>query len=316
MTKSAKKKKLLKKTVSLVEVGLRDGLQNEKNILSVEQRVQLAQGLLLAGARRMETGAFVSPRWVPQMASSLEVVKAVQSWVQQERLNGIELASLVPNEKGMSDALAGGVTEVAIFAACSESFSKKNINCTIDESFERFAPVLKLAKKNKIKVRGYLSVCFGCPFEGEVPEKRVVELANRMFNLGVYEVSIGDTIGIAHAGQVKSLFSKLKKKIPAKKLAGHFHDTRGQALANIFAAYEVGIRVFDSSIAGLGGCPYAPGASGNVATEDVVYMFSGLGIETGFDLKKLIALNPWIERAIGHSLSSKVSKAALAQIQN
>lgn len=316
MAASAKKKQASKKTVSIVEVGLRDGLQNEKNVLSVDDRVQLAQGLLSAGARRMETGAFVSPKWVPQMASSREVLEAVQSWVRQENIKGVELASLVPNEQGMNDALAGGATEVAIFAACSESFSKKNINCSIDESFERFIPVMRLAKKHKIKVRGYLSVCFGCPFEGAVPEKRVVELAERMHKLGVYEISIGDTIGIAHVGQVKSLFTKLKKKIPVKKLAGHFHDTRGQALANIFAAYEVGIRVFDSSIAGLGGCPYAPGASGNVATEDVVYMFSGLGIETGFDLKKLIALNPWVEKTIGHSLSSKVSKAALSQIKN
>lgn len=305
-----------KKTVSIVEVGLRDGLQNEKNILSVADRVLLGQGLVQAGARRMETGAFVSPKWIPQMASSSEVVKALQSWVHQEKVKGVELASLVPNEQGMKDAIASGVTEIAIFAACSESFSLKNINCSIEESFQRFIPVMRLAKKHKIKVRGYLSVCFGCPFEGEVPEKRVVDLADKMNKLGVYEISIGDTIGIAHVGQVRSLFAKLKKRVPVKKLAGHFHDTRGQALANILAAYEVGVRVFDSSIAGLGGCPYAPGASGNVATEDVVYMFSGLGVETGFNLNKLVALNPWVEKTIGHSLSSKVSKATLSQIKN
>jgi len=262
----------------------------------------------------MEVGAFVSPQWVPQMASSGEVLTQIQKLQSQKMISkNVELASLVPNEKGLVDAIQAGAKEVAIFAACSESFSQKNINCSIDESFERFIPVMKLAKKHKIKVRGYLSVCFGCPFEGEVPEKRVVELARCMMELGVYELSIGDTIGIAHVGQVESLFKKLKKVVPVKKLAGHFHDTRGQALANIYAAYEQGVRVFDSSIGGLGGCPYAPGATGNVATEDVVFMFHGMKVATGLNLNQLTAMNPWIQDRIGHDLPSKVSKAALAK---
>lgn len=302
------------KKVSLVEVGLRDGLQNEKTVLSVADRVELAKKLAAAGVQRMEVGAFVSPQWVPQMASSGEVLTQIQKLQSQKMISkNVELASLVPNEKGLVDAIQAGAKEVAIFAACSESFSQKNINCSIDESFERFIPVMKLAKKHKIKVRGYLSVCFGCPFEGEVPEKRVVELARCMMELGVYELSIGDTIGIAHVGQVESLFKKLKKVVPVKKLAGHFHDTRGQALANIYAAYEQGVRVFDSSIGGLGGCPYAPGATGNVATEDVVFMFHGMKVATGLNLNQLTAMNPWIQDRIGHDLPSKVSKAALAK---
>ncbi|HWU43910.1 MAG TPA: hydroxymethylglutaryl-CoA lyase, partial [Bdellovibrio sp.] len=215
---------------------------------------------------------------------------------------------LVPNEQGMLDAIQSGVKEVAIFAACSESFSKKNINCTIEESFHRFKPVMALAKKHKIRVRGYLSTCFGCPFEGKVPEAKVVKLAQRMHEMGVYELSIGDTIGVANVGQVRSLFRKLKKVVPVKKLAGHFHDTRGQALANILAAYDLGVRVFDTSFGGLGGCPYAPGATGNVATEDVVYMFEGLGVKTGLDLDKLLSIDSWMAEKIQHSLPSKVGK--------
>jgi hydroxymethylglutaryl-CoA lyase len=218
---------------------------------------------------------------------------------------------LVPNEVGMNQAIESGIKEIAIFAACSETFSRKNINCSIDESFERFKPVMALAKKNKITVRGYLSTCFGCPFEGAVDEKKVVKIAKRMFDLGVYEISIGDTIGVANVGQVKSLFSKLKKVIPAKKLAGHFHDTRGQSLANILAAYELGITTFDASIGGLGGCPYAPGAAGNVATEDVVYMFEGLKVKTNLNLPKLIETHKWLQPMINHPLSSKVGHVGL-----
>ena len=227
----------------------------------------------------------------------------------------IQFSTLVPNEKGMSLALETPIKEVALFAACSESFSKKNINCSIDESFERFTEVMKLAKKNKIKVRGYLSVCFGCPFEGKVSEKKVIDLAKKFHQMGCYEISIGDTVGVATAGQVESLFKKLKKVVPVKKLAGHFHDTRGQALANILAAYQLGVRVFDTSLGGLGGCPYAPGATGNVATEDVVYMFDGMNVQTGIALPELLKINPWIAEKIQHSLPSRVGQVGLLQPQ-
>lgn len=302
----------MKKSVVIVEMGLRDGLQNEKTVLSSAVRVDFAQRLIEAGVKRLELGAFVSPHWVPQMAGTSEVVRQVLASVKTGKISKkTEFSVLVPNERGMLDAIQSGVKEVAIFAACSESFSKKNINCTIDESFERFAVVMALAKKHKIKVRGYLSTCFGCPFEGKVSEAKVIKLAQRMHKLGVYEVSIGDTIGVANVGQVESLFKKLKKVVPIKKLAGHFHDTRGQALANILAAYKVGVTVFDTSLGGLGGCPYAPGATGNVATEDVVYMFHGMGVKTGLNLEKLIAMNPWMSEEIQHPLPSKVGKVGM-----
>ncbi|MFM6927459.1 MAG: hydroxymethylglutaryl-CoA lyase [Bdellovibrio sp.] len=298
-----------KNSVVIVEMGLRDGLQNEKHVLDADTRVEFARRLIEAGTKRVEIGAFVSPQWVPQMAGTAEVVaKAFALQKSGQIPKKTEFSVLVPNERGMMDAIASGVKEIAIFAACSESFSKKNINCTIDESFKRFEPVMALAKEHKIKVRGYLSTCFGCPFEGKVPEARVVKLAQRMHKLGVYELSIGDTIGVANVGQVRSLFRKLKKVVPVKKLAGHFHDTRGQALANILAAHDVGVRVFDTSLGGLGGCPYAPGATGNVATEDVVYMFHGMGIKTGLNLDKLLAIDPWMSEKIQHTLPSKVGK--------
>lgn len=298
------------KSVTLVEVGLRDGLQNEKTSVGPEARIEFARRLAAAGAKRMEAGAFVRAEKIPQMAGSMEVVRGVLDLQKSKKIpKDVEFSVLVPNEKGMMEAIASGVKEIALFAACSESFSLKNINCTIDESFERFVPVVKLAKKHKIRVRGYLSTCFGCPFEGEVPDARVVRIAERMAALGVYEISIGDTIGVANPGQVEKLFKKLLKSIPAKKLAGHFHDTRGQALANILTCWKLGVRVFDTSLGGLGGCPYAPGATGNVATEDVVYMFEGMGVQTGFDLDQLIALNPWVADKVAHPLPSSVGKA-------
>ncbi|KHD88659.1 MAG: hydroxymethylglutaryl-CoA lyase [Bdellovibrio sp. ArHS] len=299
----------MKKSVVIVEMGLRDGLQNEKNVLDSDTRVEFAKRLIEAGTKRVEIGAFVSAKWVPQMAGTAEVIAKTHSLVKSGAISKkIEFSVLVPNERGMQDAIESGVKEVAIFAACSESFSLKNINCTIDESFKRFEPVMALAKKHKIKVRGYLSTCFGCPFEGKVPEARVLKLAQRMHKLGVYEISIGDTIGVADVGQVESLFKKLKKVVPVKKLAGHFHDTRGQALANILAAYKLGVNVFDASLGGLGGCPYAPGATGNVATEDVVYMFHGMGVKTGLNLDKLIQMNSWVAEKIRHPLPAKVGK--------
>lgn len=293
------------KSVKIVEVGLRDGLQNESTCLSVDQRFQLFNKLIQCGVRHLEVGAFVSAKWVPQMESTKELTELVLKKIKGKK---IYPSVLVPNEFGMQQALDSGIKEVALFAACSEAFSKKNINCSIEESFQRFEPIVKLAKKNKIKVRGYLSTCFGCPFEGEVDEKKVVHLARKMNDLGVYEISIGDTIGVAHVGQVQSLFKRLKKHIPLVKLAGHFHDTRGQALVNILAAYNLGVRTFDSSIGGLGGCPYAPGASGNVATEDVVYMFEGMKIKTGIDLDKLIQTHHWLQPMMNHPLSSKVGR--------
>lgn len=298
-----------KKSVVIVEMGLRDGLQNEKAILDAASRVEFAKMLIDAGTRRIELGAYVSPQWVPQMAGTTDVVAPMMALRKSGKVSKkIEYSVLVPNEKGMLEAIKSGVEEVAIFAACSESFSLKNLNCSIAESFKRFEPVMKLAKQHKIKVRGYLSTCFGCPFEGKVSEAKVISLAKKMMELGIYELSIGDTIGVANAGQVDSLFRKLKKVVPVKKLAAHFHDTRGQALVNILVAYNLGIKTFDASVGGLGGCPYAPGATGNVATEDVVYMFHGMGVKTGLNLEKLNAMNPWIAEKVQHALPSKVSK--------
>jgi hydroxymethylglutaryl-CoA lyase len=298
------------KHVKIVEVGLRDGLQNESTHLSVDQRYDLYEKLVEAGVKNIEIGAFVSPKWVPQMAVTAQLSSMILSEDEKAK-SRISHAVLVPNEQGMLQALDAGLKEVAIFAACSESFSLKNINCSIEESFKRFIPVMKLAKEYKIKVRAYLSTCFGCPFEGKVSEKKVISLVKKMHQLGCYEISVGDTIGIANTAQVESLFKKLKKVVPVKKLAGHFHDTRGQALANILAAYNVGIRTFDSSIAGLGGCPYAPGAAGNVATEDVIYMFDGMKVKTSLKLDKLIETHRWLQPLMDHELSSKVGRVGL-----
>lgn len=296
------------KSVRIVEVGLRDGLQNESTILSVDQRMELLSRLIEAGTKDFEIGAFVSPKWVPQMAVTSELIQLFQKKFKSKKFNS---SVLVPNMQGLKLAMDAGISEVAIFASSSESFSQKNINCSIAESFERFKPIMAMAKKQKIKVRGYLSVCFGCPYEGQVSEAKVVTLAKKMIQMGCYEVSIGDTIGVAHAGQVESLFKKLKKVIPAKKLAGHFHDTRGQALANILQAYKLGITTFDSSLGGLGGCPYAKGATGNVATEDVVYMFNGHKVKSGLNLKKLIETNRWLNPQMNHPLPSMVGKVGL-----
>jgi len=298
-----------KNLIQIVEVGLRDGLQNESVVLSVDQKVELGTRLMQAGVRRLEAGAFVRPDRIPQMNGSDEVFKRLAAVAGKK-----ELSVLVPNEIGMNKAIENKVKEIAVFAGCTESFSQKNINCSIDESFKRFEKVFELAKKNKIKVRGYLSMCFGCPFEGNVKEAVVVKLAKRLYKMGAYEISIGDTIGVAHAGQVKSLITKLKKEIPVSKLAGHFHDTRGQALANILASYNLGIRVFDSSIGGLGGCPYAPAATGNVATEDVLYMFQKMGVKTNIDLKKILEIHPWLTEQMGKPLPSKLGQVGLLQV--
>lgn len=300
----------MSKRVQLVEVGLRDGLQNEKSVIDIQSRAELLLKLSQAGAERIEIGAFVRADKIPQMAGSQELIKIARDSRKSKKIPAkTQFSALVPNEKGFLEALQSGIEEIAIFAGCTESFSKANINCSIDESFSRFEPVVKLAKKNKIKIRGYLSVCFGCPYEGEVKESVVVKLAQRMIALGCFEVSIGDTIGVATPKQVLSLFKKLKAKIPAKKLAGHFHDTRGTALANIQAALGLGIRVFDTSMGGLGGCPYAPGSAGNVATEDVAYMLAGMGYPTGINIDKYVEANRWFSQIIKKELPSKLGKA-------
>lgn len=300
------------KSVQIVEVGPRDGLQNEKKSLSLHDRFELIRRLSHSGLKRIEIGAFVSKEWVPQMADSLELTRRVLAAQAKGDLpKDIQFSNLVPNQKGMELALESGIKEVAIFGASTESFSKKNINCSIAESFVRFREVVDTAKANKIRVRGYLSMAFGCPFEGKVDESRVVRLVRAMLKLGVYEVSIGDTIGVATPAQVESLLKKVKKVAPLKKIALHFHDTRGTALANVLTGYRMGVRVFDSSVGGLGGCPYAKNATGNLATEDLMYMLDGMGIKHDGKIQSLIEMRDWIETMTGHAAEAKVSKAGL-----
>ena len=299
-------------SIRIVEVGPRDGLQNEASNLTVNARYKFIKKLIDAGLVHIEVGAFVSPKWVPQMDGSSKLINRLF----QDRKSGkiprqAKMTALVPNPKGMDSALQTPLKEVAVFGACSEGFSQKNINCTIDESFERFEKVMVMAKKNRVKVRGYLSTAFGCPYEGKVPLSRVVRLVEKMLKLGVYEISIGDTIGVATPKQVVQLLKKLEGNVPFKKLAMHFHDTRGTALANVLTSYGMGIRTFDSSFGGLGGCPYAEGASGNLATEDLVYMMHGMGVRTGVDLEALLAIKPWVEKLVGRTLPSHVGQAGL-----
>ncbi len=302
-------KKYFSKVVSLVEVGPRDGLQNESKVLSVDARLEFIQLLCAAGLKRIETGAFVSSKWVPQMIGSLElsekILAAQLSGVLPKNLNW---SCLVPNEQGMALALKSKVKEIAIFASASETFSKKNINCSISESLSRYQQIIAAAKKNKIRIRAYLSMCFGCPFEGKVSEAVVIRLTKKLISMGAYEVSIGDTIGIANPTQVRRLTQKLIQAVGADRLAMHFHDTRGTALANILACLDLGIRTFDSSLGGIGGCPYAKSASGNVATEDVVYMLHAMGFRTGANLDKLVLINKMMTAKLGHDLPSKVGK--------
>lgn len=300
----------LNPAVRIVEVGLRDGLQNESVEVSVETRYELLRQLIQAGLISIEVGAFVSPKWVPAMAVSEELFSLALAGQQQQKIPAsISMSALVPNEKGMETVLRLGVKEVAIFAACSETFSQKNTNCSISESFARLQSVAKIARDNGIKIRGYLSTCFGCPFEGAVDKNRVTENVQRMLDLGAYEVSLGDTIGLASAGDVEKLLTTLLAKFKPAILAGHYHDTRGQAVANILKSFEMGLTVFDASIGGLGGCPYAPGATGNVATEDVVYLFESLGVDTGVNLSSLLEINQWLSQAMRKQLPSKVGLA-------
>ncbi len=299
-----------KERIQIVEVGPRDGLQNEKRTLSLNARLQFVRHLAASGLKRIEVGAFVSPEWVPQMAQSQELINQILR-TREQYPKDVQFSALVPNVKGMQDALQTDIPEVAVFGACSETFSKKNINCSIAESIERFRQVTAMAKKNKRKVRGYLSVAFGCPYEGHVDEKKVIDLVKAYLKMGVYEVSIGDTIGVATPKQVRSLVKRLKRSVPLKKIALHLHDTRGTALANVAAGLELGVRVFDSSFGGLGGCPYAKGASGNLATDDLVYMLHGMGYETGVDLAKLLTFAPTMQSEIGRKLPSRTSEAGL-----
>ncbi len=291
--------------VRLVEVGPRDGLQNEKQPIEVADKVRLVDDLSAAGLGYIEVGSFVSPKWVPQMAGSAEVFAQIQ------RKAGVTYAALTPNLKGFEGALEAGVREVAVFAAASEAFSQKNINCSIRESLERFVPVMDAAKANDIRVRGYVSCVLGCPYDGAIDPKQVASVAAELFAMGCYEVSLGDTIGTGTPGATRRLIETVALQIPRENLAGHFHDTYGQALANIYASLLEGVSVFDSSVAGLGGCPYAKGASGNVASEDVLYMLNGLDIQTGIDLDQLIAAGQRICTLLGRSNGSRVARARL-----
>ena len=289
--------------VRLVEVGPRDGLQNERGEVPTAVKVELIERLADAGLPAVEATAFVSPKWIPQMADHIEVLERIR------RKPGVCYPVLTPNLKGFEAAREAGATEVAIFGAASEAFSQKNINCSIAESLDRFHPVVGEAKKHGIKVRGYVSCVLGCPYEGEIRPERVADVASALYEMGCYEVSLGDTIGTGTPGKTKAMIEACAKRVPLEKLAGHYHDTYGQALANIYASLEMGVATFDASVAGLGGCPYAAGASGNVATEDVVYMMDGLGVRTGIDLERLVEIGRWICGILGREPSSKVNQA-------
>ncbi|MFT6329481.1 MAG: hydroxymethylglutaryl-CoA lyase [Bermanella sp.] len=295
---------LLPKTVEIVEVGPRDGLQNEKRSLSAQDKIDFIDQLSMIGCKRIEAGSFVSPKWVPQMASSDEVMRAIK------RCEGIRYSALTPNIKGFDLAMQVNTQEVAIFGAASESFSQTNINCSIKESLERFAPVVAKAKKLSIPVRGYVSCVMGCPYEGDIKIEDVVWVSKALLDMGCYEISLGDTIGVGTPLKTKALIEACLQVIPSNQLAVHFHDTYGQALANILTAIQLGIRVIDSSVAGLGGCPYAKGASGNVASEDVVYMLHHMGIDTGINLDKLIQVGKSISAKLNRNNGSKVGEAA------
>jgi hydroxymethylglutaryl-CoA lyase len=289
--------------VKMVEVGPRDGLQNEPKSVPAPVKIALIDRLAAAGLSVVEAGSFVSPKWVPQMADTAEVMAGIA------RRRGVSYPVLVPNMKGYEAARAAKAEEIAVFGAASETFSQKNINCSIDESLDRFAPVCEAAKRDGLRVRGYVSCVLGCPYEGRIAPAAVAHVAERLAALGCYEISLGDTIGVGTPGRVMAMIEAVAAKLPRERLAVHFHDTYGQALANILSALAQGIAVVDSSVAGLGGCPYAVGASGNVASEDVLYMLNGLGIETGVDLDQLAEAGRFICAALGRTPASKVALA-------
>ena len=292
--------------VTVVEVGPRDGLQNESAPIATADKIAFVDRLSATGLPVIEVSAFVSPRWVPQMADAVDVFSAIR------RAPGVRYTALVPNLPGLERARQAGVDEIAVFAAASETFSRRNINQTIDESLATYAAVCDAARAAGLPVRGYLSTCFGCPFEGPVPPARVAELSARLLDLGVYEVSLGDTIGIAHPGQVPEVLDQVLARVPPERIALHFHDTRGTALANVLAGLMMGIATFDASAGGLGGCPYAPGATGNLATEDLIYMLDGLGLHTGVSLPALVDASAFIETRLDHRLPSRYVQATRA----
>jgi hydroxymethylglutaryl-CoA lyase len=297
----------LPKKVKIVEVGPRDGLQNEKEALSAEVKIELVNWLARAGFPNVEAASFVSPKWVPQMATSAEVMAGI------ERLPGTIYSALTPNMQGFEAALAAKADEVVIFGSASEAFSQKNINCSIAESIARFEPVAKAAKANNLRLRASISTAFGCPYQGEVPLDAVADVVRRMRDLGVDEIDIADTIGVATARKTQAVMLRAAQEFPLERLSGHFHDTYGQALANIYAAMEVGVAIFHSSVSGLGGCPYAKGATGNVATEDVLYLMNGLGIETGIDLDQVVDAGQFISQQLGRKGASRAGNAIAAK---
>ena len=297
----------LLRQVKIVEVGPRDGLQNEKQIVPTEIKIELIDRLAEAGVRVIEATSFVSPKWVPQMADNAAVMQGIK------RHPAAVYPVLTPNLQGFDSAIQAGASEVAIFAAASESFSRKNINCSIAESLKRFEPILSVASSLDIKVRGYVSCVVGCPYEGEILPEQAASVAKTLFDMGCYEVSLGDTIGVGNPSSIQRLIEACARQIPVEKLAGHYHDTYGMAIANIYASLQMGMAIFDSSIAGLGGCPYAQGASGNVATEDVVYLMQGLGIETGIDLATLASIGDWISSALNRPNGAKAGRALFAK---
>jgi hydroxymethylglutaryl-CoA lyase len=294
-------------TVRIVEVGPRDGLQNENQIVYTATKLELIERLANAGLRAIEAASFVSPKWVPQMADHAQIMQGLK------RHPGVSYPVLTPNLKGFEAAVAAGADEVAVFAAASESFSQKNINCSIAESIARFEPVFDAARERGIRVRGYVSCVAGCPYEGHVPPQKVAEVSAALDERGCCEISLGDTIGVGTPASILRMLDAVAARVPMDRLAGHYHDTYGMAVANIHASWQHGVRVFDSSIAGLGGCPYAKGATGNVATEDVVYLFNGLGVETGVDLDELVECAQWISTQLGREPVSRVSRAMLAK---
>ncbi|WP_434774283.1 hydroxymethylglutaryl-CoA lyase [Pseudomonas oryzihabitans] len=289
--------------VRVVEVGPRDGLQNEPQALGTAERIQLCEALVASGVQHLEVGSFVSPKWVPQMAGTAEVLAGLGQPA------GVVRSVLVPNMKGFEAALAAGVDEIAVFAAASEGFSQRNINCSIAESLARFVPVVEGARAAGIRVRGYVSCVLGCPYDGEIAPDQVASVTRELLELGCAEVSLGDTIGVGTPGRTRALWQRLGREVPLTRLAGHFHDTYGQALANVYASLLEGVAVFDSAIAGLGGCPYAQGASGNVASEDLVYLLDGLGIATGLDLDRLIGVGQAVTNTLGRRYGSRVGSA-------
>jgi len=296
----------LPKSVKLVEVGPRDGLQNEKKIIPTAIKIDLINRLSNTGLRVIEATSFVSPQWIPQLADHSEVFQGITKG------KNISYPVLVPNKKGLENAIAVGVKEVAVFTTPSETFCQRNTNCTVAESLQRIAEITEIANKNKIRIRGYLSCVLGCPYEGNISSESVADLAEKLIQLGCYEISLGDTIGVGTPGKTQTLLKTVMKKIPKEKLAVHFHDTYGQALANIYVALECGISVIDSAVAGLGGCPYAKGATGNVATEDVLYMLNGLEIESGVNLEKLVEAGRFISHYLDKPIQSKVNIAMAA----